>query len=113
MDRVQLFENIVLMALADGSVSKDEFNLLSDRCRQWGIEDHQFREAIEKATSPGAEFHVPDDPKDRESLLREAVQMMGADGELSEGEKQLFAIAAATMNVSTDDLNRIIDSVTG
>ena len=113
MERIQLFENIVLMAMADGSVNKDEFNLLIDRCSQWGIQDHQFREAFDKACTPGAEFHVPETAEARENLLREAVQMMGADGKLTDGEKQLFALAAAAMELSTDDLNQIIDSVVG
>lgn len=111
MDRVQLFENIVVMALADGGISRDEFNLLSDRCQQWGIADHQFREAIDRASSPNAEFHIPADAEARRNLLRETVQMMGADGLLAEGEKRLFAIAAAAMQISSDELNAIIDSV--
>ena len=110
MDRVQLFENIVLMALADGGISRDEFHLLSDRCRQWGIGDHQFREAIDRASSPDANFHIPKDPQARRDLLREAVHMMGADGQLCDGEKRLFAVAAAVMEISTEELNRIIDA---
>ena len=111
MNRVQLFENIVVMALADGGISRDEFNLLSDRCQEWGIEDYQFREAIDRASSPNASFYIPEDPQARRNLLREVIRMMGADGRLSEGEKQLFSVVAAAMRISTEELDGIIDSV--
>ena len=58
MKRTQLFENLVMMALADGSVSRGEFELLSDRCQVWGITSDQFKNAIERAVAPGAKFHL-------------------------------------------------------
>ncbi len=110
MDRVQLFENLVLMALADGNINVNELKLLSDRCQQWGITDTEFREAIDRASSPGVEFQIPEDAAARVKLLREMVRMMGADGKITLGEKQLFAAAAATMKISDVGLNQIIDS---
>ncbi len=110
MDRVQLFENLVLMALADGNINANEFELLNDRCRQLGISDTEFHEAIERATSPGVEFQIPKDASARANLLAEMVRMMGADGQITPGEKQLFAAAAAAMKITEAELNRIIDS---
>ena len=110
MNRVQLFENLVLMALADGNINMNELELLSDRCQQWGITDAEFREAIERASSPGVEFQIPERVPARVDLLKEMVRMMGADGKITSGEKQLFAAAAATMKISDVGLNQIIDS---
>ena len=110
MDRIQLFENLVLMALADGNVSMHELEFLRDRCEQWGITDTEFREAMERATSPGVEFQIPESASARAHLLGEMVRMMGADGKITLGEKQLFAAAAATMKISEVELNKIIDS---
>ena len=44
-------------------------------------------------------------------MLKELIHMMAADGELAETEKQLFATAAARMDISGDELNDIIDSI--
>jgi hypothetical protein len=40
------------------------------------------------------------------------VRMMAIDGEISDVERNLFAVVAARMEISTRDLNRLIDSVT-
>jgi uncharacterized tellurite resistance protein B-like protein len=36
---------------------------------------------------------------------------MAADGQLSEVEKRLFALAAAKMNVDREELDRLIDEL--
>ena len=111
MKRSELFENLVLMALADGSVSRSEFELLSDRCQIWGITSEQFQNAINRAIEPGAQFHLPEDRMARFSLLKEMVRMMGADGMLADNERRLFAAAAATMEISGAEVDQIIDMV--
>ena len=72
--------------------------------------DTEFREAIDRASSPGVEFQIPEGTAARVDLLKEMVRMMGADGKITTGEKQLFAAAAATMKISDVGLNQIIDS---
>lgn len=44
-------------------------------------------------------------------MLRDLIRMMAADGDLADVEKDLFATAAAKMEISEDELNQIIDSV--
>lgn len=111
MDSLQLFENMLIMAAADGALSQGEVELLSARCGDWGITADQFNEVVARAFSPDASVTIPPDHKDRVHLLQEMLRVMAADGELAETEKQLFATVAGTMEIDADELNKIIDGV--
>ena len=54
---------------------------------------------------------IPPSIGERRQLLREMVRIMGIDGEVAEIEKDLFAVVAATMQISDDELDQIIDDV--
>jgi uncharacterized tellurite resistance protein B-like protein len=51
----------------------------------------------------------PTSASDRNELLRDLIHMMAADGKLEEGEKRLFALAAAKMSISSSEVERLID----
>ena len=101
--------NLVLMAFADGSLGEREVNLVADRCVELGLDDYDLSRAIKSGLSDGAMLEVPDEPSERETLLRDLIRIMAADGRLDEGEKRLFALAAARMSISTLDVERLID----
>jgi hypothetical protein len=63
------------------------------------------------AVSEEAVVTIPPTAGERRQLLREMVRVMGVDGELAEIEKQLFAVAAATMQIGDAELNQIFDDV--
>lgn len=109
MENKELLRNLLVMAVADGSISQSEMQLLADRCTQWGVNDEEFSEMLGAALSDHAELTLPPDASSREDLLRELVPMMAADGQLARREKILFASAAAIMEISPDRLNAIID----
>lgn len=111
MTRLDQLKNLLLLAAADGSLNESEIKLLGARCRRWGIDDAQFAEAIEYALKPDAELVIPPRVEDREALLRDMLRVMAADGRLAESEKDLFALAAATMGVSRERLDALIDSL--
>ena len=111
MNSLELFENMLIMAAADGSFTQGEVELLSARCGDWGISADEFKQVVERAFSDGATLRVPPKHEDRIHLLQELLRVMGADGDLAEKEKQLFAAAAATMEISNKELNKIIDGV--
>ena len=111
MDRFEKFKNLFVMAAADGSLSQEEVGFLAERSRRWGLTDQQFTTAIEYSMSPEATLSIPDDPRDRKEMLRDLVRIMAADGELMDIEKQLFAVAAAEMDISDEELNELFDSL--
>lgn len=111
MNSIQLFENMLIMAAADGNLTQGEVELLSARCGDWGITADQFNQIVERAFSPDASITIPPAHTDRVHLLQEMLRVMGADGKLAQSEKQLFASAAATMEISGKELDKIIDGV--
>ena len=109
MSRYMLIRNLLAMAAADGSFSHSELELLAHKAVEWGLTESEFESALTAATSPDAEVEVPAADEDRRELLRELLEVMGADGQLSDAEKQLFSIVAATIQIADEELNTIID----
>ena len=107
--RRQHLRNLVLMAFADGSLGEREVNLVADRCVELGLDDYDLSLAIKSGLSDGAMLEVPSGQSEREALLRDLIRIMAADGRLDEGEKRLFALAAAKMSISAADVERLID----
>ena len=103
--------NIVVMAFADGSLGEREVNLVADRCAELGLDHDDLRKAVEFGLGDDAAIELPTDPTDRETLMKDLIRMMAADGRLDESEKRLFALAAAKMSMSASDVERMIDQV--
>ena len=97
------------MAFADGSLGEREVNLFADRCSELGLSGDDLQQAVEFGLGDEASLDIPPEPDRRESLMRDLIRMMGADGRLDEGEKRLFALAAARMSMSPSDVERLID----
>jgi len=105
----RLLRNLVVMAMADGSIGEREVNLVADRCDELGLSATDLQEAIEFGLSDDAALELPAEQDGREALMKELIAMMAADGRLDEGEKRLFALAAVKMDLSTADLDRLIE----
>lgn len=111
MKLYEKFRNLMVMAVADGTLSEGEIGFLSERCDKWGLSQNEFADAVRYALSPGASLTMPPGKAERREVLRDLVRAMAADGKIVEIEKQLFAIAAAHLDLRDDELNHIIDSV--
>ncbi len=109
MDRYELFKDLLVMAISDGQLDENELRMLASRAVRWGITDAQFEDAIEYALRDDARLTIPPDHADRIELLEELLRMMAADGKLAEIEKRLFAVAAATMKISDEQLDALLD----
>ena len=108
--RRRLLRNIVVMALADGSIGEREVNLVADRCAELGLDEDELRSAVEFGLGENAALELPTDGIERERLMCDLIRMMAADGRIDETEKRLFALAAVKMELSVEDLHRLIDS---
>ena len=111
MEFLDKLKNLMIMALADGSLAQSELEFLSDRSVQWGLSEADFAAAVEYALSDKAELQVPPHKQDRIEMLEDMIRTMAADGHLADIEKRLFAMAAAVMELPEGELDRIIDSV--
>jgi uncharacterized tellurite resistance protein B-like protein len=101
----------MVLAAADGRMTEEEIVFLSLRASRWGITDQQFQETLEFAKSPTADLEVPANRHERREMLADMLRMMAVDGDLSEIERRLFAVVAATMGFERDELNELIDHV--
>jgi uncharacterized tellurite resistance protein B-like protein len=109
----ELFRNLMVMAAADGRMTEEEAGFLSQRAKRWGISEEQFADAMVFSVSKDAVVSIPETHGERRQLLMEMMRMMAADGELADIEKDLFAVAAGTMQVSAEEVDEIIDDVLG
>jgi len=113
MDRMQRFENLLSVALADGRLTEREMRLLSERAREWRLDDHQFTVAVNHCLERPGRLQIPDDRAERAELLRDALSVMASDGQLLDAEKRLFAFIAARMDFSASEIDAIIMELVG
>jgi uncharacterized tellurite resistance protein B-like protein len=113
MDRLELFRNLMVMAASDGKFTEDEIRFLGQRANKWGITDAEFSAALRSAVDPSAHLTIPEDGEQRRAMLCEMIRMMASDGELAEIEKELFAVAAAEMDIPSEELDQLLDELTG
>lgn len=105
--------NLVVMAFADGQLGEREVHFVAERCSELGLDEYDLRKAIEHGLGDDAKLDLPQQRADQETLMCDLVRMMAADGRLDEGEKRLFALAAAKMSMTTEDVDRIVDKTLG
>lgn len=111
MKRSDMFQNLVLMAAADGKLTDEEVNMLGNRAARWGLTDEEVDKAIRNANNPDWQLAVPATDIERIEMLREMIRMMAADGEMSHAEKRLCAVAAAVMEISPEQFEQILDTM--
>jgi uncharacterized tellurite resistance protein B-like protein len=106
--RRRQLRNLIVMALADGSLGEREVNLAADRCFELGLDEYDLQKAVEAGLADDAALEIPKQRDEQLSLMRDLIQMMAADGVLAEGEKRLFALAAAKMSMTAADVDQLI-----
>lgn len=111
MDRLQLFNNLMVLAASDGKFTSEEITLLCVRAAEWGISNGDIQAAVANAGETDVDIILPDDDAERAETLREMIRLMAIDGQLAEIEKRLCATASVAMGYSTHDFNQILDSV--
>jgi uncharacterized tellurite resistance protein B-like protein len=113
MDQRAQLKFLLVMAASDGGLAQEELHMLSDRAKQFGLGLDEFEQIVNEVTGGSVELTFPESKEDRMTLLTDVIRMMGADGELHEKEKNLFALMAAQMEITQDDVNLIVDRALG
>ena len=101
--------NLVVMAMADGSIGEREVAFVAERCHELELGESELHHAIRFGLGDDAALELPTDAAERDALMVDLVRMMAADGVLDESEKRLFALAAAKMEMSSEHLNQLLD----
>jgi uncharacterized tellurite resistance protein B-like protein len=111
MNRVDLFNNLVVMAAVDGAISDEEAAYLAQRAARWGITEEEAQHAIKNAMASEREFTVPPTKPLCLAMLKEIIQMMQVDGDNASIEKSLCDAAAAAMNISRQEMKDVLASL--
>ena len=110
MSPLERFQHLLAMAAADERMNEAELGFLAQRAQTLGISQGQFHDAMQVALSGNSNLAIPTGAAERRALLKDLILMMAADGNLDDREKELFGHIAATMDIDTDELHRIIDA---
>jgi hypothetical protein len=108
MSKLDLFNNLMIMAAADG-FAREEIEYLAAKSHAWGISTGDVEAAIVGAKD--GEIHLPDEAEEREETLREMIKLMAVDGKISGIEMRICAIASARMDFTTRQFEAILDEV--
>lgn len=111
MPKVELFNNLVLLASADGQFTEEEVTFLALKAEAWDISPDDVETAFVGASTGEAEIVVPESEDDRVELIKEMIRLMAVDGNLAEVEKRLCATASAAMNFTSLEFDEILQSV--
>ena len=87
--RRRQLRNLVVMALADGSLGEREVNLVADRCADLGLDEYDLQKAVEFGLGDDAALELPNDESDRKDLMRDLIRMMAADGKIGRGREAI------------------------
>ena len=112
MDRLQLFQNLVIMAASDGKFAEEEIQALAVRAENWNISNEDFESILIGVRAGEVDLQLPESRAGRYELLGEMIRLMAADGELAEVEKHLCATVAVKMDISNEEIDAIIREAT-
>lgn len=111
MSKVDLFNNLVILASADGRFTEEEVTYLAQKAEVWDISPDEVESALAGASTGEAEIILPETQEERVELLKEMIRLMAADGHLAEIEKRICATASAAMDFNGVEFEEILQSV--
>lgn len=100
------FENLVVVAAADGYMDEDEKDFLADKAEEFGLDASTVAQIISNPQS--LSFHVPESIDEKEEQLSDVVFMAMIDGEIHEKEYSLCLNFAKRLGMTAKDVDEII-----
>ena len=110
-ERLTLFHNLVNLAAVDHKFTEEEIAFLVNRAEAWNISTDEFETALAGISEGQIEVNIPEDHKQRVSMLKEMIRLMAVDGEMAETEKRLCANASAQMDFTGVQFSEILEEV--
>ena len=111
MEKLELFQNLVVLAASDGKFTDEEVEALAVRAERWNISPVDFNSILVGLQSGDIDLILPEGHQARIELITEMIRVMAADGELAEIEKELCATAAAKMEIDGKQFESILNSL--
>lgn len=95
----KLARDLTAMAIADGQVTQEEKEAISEICHLEGIDETKLLEALQGGYDRVNE-EMPKTHEGREAYLRDIIKLIGADGYAAPQEAYLFQIIAGRMGLN-------------
>lgn len=105
--KLEHFQNIVAIAIADGQFDEPEIEFLKQRAEEFGIRQSKIHEIMHNAK--WLEFVVPFNQEDKEEQLSDIVYMTMIDGDIHPKEYELCLRIAEKLDFDESYLNYIIE----
>lgn len=102
-----IFQNLYLIAAADGHISEQEKDLLLEVARNLGLGQEDIDGIIDSDTP--LEFILPEGKEDRFFSLKNLVYMMVVDGKIAPEEYDLCVEFARKVELGQSDVDEIIE----
>ncbi len=101
------FQNICVMAHADGMINEEEIRLLAEMARGMGLAQEEFGEKIQQISD--LDFIIPDDEAEREHELRMVVLTMITDGKIDPREYRSLLKFASLMGIPREYVDQVVE----
>lgn len=98
-----LARDLMALAIADGEVTPDEMEAISNICHFEGVDEESLMNSLQKGGEK-YQIHIPQNRKEKENYLRELILLIGADEYCSPQEVYLFQIVASKMGLNQMDI---------
>ena len=103
----KLARDLTAMAIADGQITPEEKESIRTVCHFEGIDETKLLEALQGGYDKVNE-EIPKTHKEKESYLRDVIQLIGADGYAAPQEVYLFQIIAGRMGLNQMDVLSLV-----
>jgi len=104
--KLEHFENIIAVAIADEAFNPEEFSHIFSRAKILGITQAEIDALLSNADQ--IRFHIPINQEDKEDQISEAVFMSIVDGEIHFKEYRLLTQLAERLDMNRHEVDQII-----
>lgn len=101
------FQNILVMANADGDINEQEIELLAEMARGMGLNQEEFGEKVAQVNE--LDFIIPEDEAEREHELRMVVLTMITDGNIDPREYKSLLRFAESMEIEQEYVDTVVN----
>lgn len=105
------FKNLIAVAMADGHISHEEYDLLYIVGKKFGTTHEEVDEVIKNHKD--ITFDPPADKETRYIRLINLIRMMWADGEMDDKEKAVIKKFCIGLGFQEDVVARLVDKISG
>ncbi len=104
-------KNLIEVALADGHMATEEWNMMVYLAEKFNITEHQIKEIKDNPDS--VKFVVPKSHEESVLQIEDLLMVMTVDHEISPTEVELIKKIAIKLNVLPQKVDELIAQITG